>query len=62
MSNNNVSKRRRNIKKQLYCFILHIKKLRNKNNYQFIFATVETAVFIDSLNGLTIAKKGSKVS
>jgi len=45
---------------KLVDFILYLKQLREKNNYQYIYAADETAVSLNALGGLCIDEKGSK--
>ena len=41
-------------------YILFVDKMRQKSNYQFIFAADETAVYLDFSHSLTVAEKGAK--
>lgn len=41
-------------------FVLYLKQVREKNNYQYIYAADETAVSLNLLGGLCIDEKGSK--
>ena len=45
---------------KLIDFVLYLKQLREKTNYQFIYAADETAVSLNALGGLCIDEKGSK--
>lgn len=45
---------------KLVDYILFISKMRRQNDYKFIFASDETAVFIDASHSLTVTEKGAK--
>ncbi|EGT53384.1 hypothetical protein CAEBREN_03992 [Caenorhabditis brenneri] len=45
---------------QIASFVVYVEKIRQENNYDYIYASDETAVYLDCSHSKTVTEKGSK--